>query len=156
LFAFARHVTRQQCFGFKQGQGEDVMEMHSRQSLYEIHGISAPQRRQKRRRLLARLAIARIRAVLKRIKAAIEAELAARHAITELNSMNDHMLRDLGITRSDITDAVRNTRANVGTDSGPFLSNERGQSYPALPTVSSPGLTSEGRLEQATQRMRSW
>jgi uncharacterized protein YjiS (DUF1127 family) len=79
------------------------MELHSRQSLYEIHGISdAPPRRQKRRRPLARLAIARVLAVLKRIKAAIEAELAARYAITELASMNDHMLRDLGITRSDI------------------------------------------------------
>jgi uncharacterized protein YjiS (DUF1127 family) len=105
------------------------MEMHSRQSLYEIHGISAPQRRQKRRRPLARLAIARILAVLKRIKAAIEAELAARHAITELVSTNDHMLRDLGITRSDIEDAVRGSRANVGTDGGPFLLNETGQSY---------------------------
>jgi uncharacterized protein YjiS (DUF1127 family) len=153
--AFARHLTRQQGFDFKHGQGEGVMEMHSRQSLYEIHGISAPRRRQKRRRPLARLAIARILAVLKRIKAAIEAELGARHATTELASMNDHMLRDLGITRSDIADAVRGTRANVGTDGGPFLSNERGQSYPALPTVNSPGLTSEGRLEQASQRMRS-
>ena len=131
------------------------MEMHSRQSLYEIHGISARRRRQKWRRPLGRLAIVRILAVLKRITAAIEAELSARHAITELTSMNDHMLRDLGITRSEIADAVRSTRANVGTDSGPFLSNERGQSYPALPTINSPGLTSEGRLEHALQRMRS-
>ena len=61
------------------------MEMHSRQSLYEIHGISAPPRRQSRRGRIARRAITRLLAVLKRIKAAIEAELAARHAITELS-----------------------------------------------------------------------
>ena len=133
------------------------MEMHSRQSLYEIHGISdAPPRRQKRRRPLARLTIARVLAVLKRIKAAIEAELAARYAITELASMNDHMLRDLGITRSDIGDAVRGSRANVGTDGAPFLSNETDQSYPALPTISSPDLTSEGQPEQRLQGLRSW
>ena len=133
------------------------MGMHSRQSLYEIHGISdAPQRRQKRRRPLAGLAIARVLAVLKRIKAAIEAELAARHAITELASMNDHMLRDLGITRSEIGDAVRGSRANVGADDAPFLSYETCQSYPTLPTISSPDLTSEGQPEQRLQRMRSW
>jgi uncharacterized protein YjiS (DUF1127 family) len=133
------------------------MELHSRQSLYEIHGISdAPPRRQKRRRPLARLAIARVLAVLKRIKAAIEAELAARYAITELASMNDHMLRDLGITRSDIGDAVRGSRANAGTDGAPFLSNETGQSYPVLPTISSPDLTSEAQPERRLQGLRSW
>src|SRR5258708_38161577 len=123
------------------------MEMHSPQSIYEIHGITI-QRRRRRSRLIARLAFTRILAFLKRIKMAIEAELAARHAITELASMNDHMLRDLGITRSDIEDAVRRSRANVGTDGGPVLSDETGQSYPALPTISSPDLTPEGQPEQ--------
>jgi len=133
------------------------MELHSRQSLYEIHGISdAPPRRRKRRRPLARLAIARVLAVLKSMKAAIEAELAARYANTELASMNDHMLRDLGITRSDIGDAVRGSRANVGTDGAPFLSNETGQSYPVLPTISSPDLTSEAQPERRLQGLRSW
>jgi hypothetical protein len=133
------------------------MELHSRQSLYEIHGISdAPARRRKRRRPLARLAIARVLAVLKSMKAAIEAELAARYANTELASMNDHMLRDLGITRSDIGDAVRGSRANAGTDGAPFLSNETGQSYPVLPTISSPDLTSEAQPERRLQGLRSW
>ena len=55
------------------------MEMHSRQSLYEIHGISAPRRRQKRRRPLD-VSHARIFAVLKRIRQRDEAELASpRH-----------------------------------------------------------------------------
>ena len=51
------------------------MEMHSQRSLYEIHGISAPPRRQSRRGRIARRAITRLLAVLKRMKAAIEAEL---------------------------------------------------------------------------------
>ena len=52
------------------------MEMHSRQSLYEIHGISAERRR--RSRLTARLLVARIFAFLTKVKRAIEAELAVR------------------------------------------------------------------------------
>jgi uncharacterized protein YjiS (DUF1127 family) len=95
------------------------MEMHSRRSLYEIHGIDAPPRRQPRRGRIARRVIARLLAVLRKIKAAIEAELAARHAITELASMNDHMLRDLGITWSEIESTVRRARASIGMDYGP-------------------------------------
>ena len=44
------------------------MEMHSRQSLNEIHGISAPPRRQPRWSSLMRLSIAGVLAVLKGIK----------------------------------------------------------------------------------------
>jgi len=132
------------------------MEMHSQPSLYDIHGISAPPRRQSRRGRIARRAIIRLLAVLKRMKAAIEAELAARHAIEELARMNDHMLRDLGITRSEIESTVRRSRASVGTDDGPALSTDIGRGHLALPTVSSPDLTSEGRPEQQLQRLRSW
>ena len=81
--------------------------MHSRQSLSEVHDISVLSRRQSRRRPIAGTAIARVLAFLKRMKTAIEAELAARQAITELASMSDYMLRDLGINRSEIEDAVR-------------------------------------------------
>ena len=87
--------------------------------------------------------------------AAIEAELAARHAITELAGMNDHMLRDLGITRSEIESTVRRPRASIGMDYGPLLSNDIGQSDPALPTVSSPDLASEERLERQLRRLDS-
>jgi hypothetical protein len=52
------------------------MEMHSRQSLSEVHDISVLSRRQSRRRPIAGTAIARVLAFLKRMKTAIEAELA--------------------------------------------------------------------------------
>jgi uncharacterized protein YjiS (DUF1127 family) len=137
-------------------QGEKTMEMHSQRSLYEIHGISAPPRRRSRRSWILRRALARLLAALKAMKAAIIAELAARHAIAELASMNDHMLRDLGITRGEIESTVRRSRASIGMDYGPLVSNGTGQGDPALPTVSSPDLTSEGRPEQQLQRLRSW
>jgi uncharacterized protein YjiS (DUF1127 family) len=86
------------------------MEMHSRRSLYEIHGISAPQRRRSRWRSIAQLAIARTLSFPKRVKTAIEAELAARRAITELASMDDRMLCDLGISRSEIENTARSSR----------------------------------------------
>ena len=83
------------------------MEMHSRLSLSEVHDISVLSRRQSRWRPIAGTAIARVLAFLKRMKTAIEAELAARQAIAELASMSDYMLRDLGISRSEIENAVR-------------------------------------------------
>jgi uncharacterized protein YjiS (DUF1127 family) len=116
------------------------MEMHSQRSLNEVHGINAPLRRWSRRGRIARRAITRLLAVLKSMKAAIEAELAARRAIDELAGMNDHMLRDLGITRSEIESTVRRSRANVGTDGRTLLSNDTSQSHPAVPTISSPTL----------------
>jgi len=103
------------------------MEMHSRQSLYEIHGISLELRR-RRSRPIARLLVTRIFEFLARVKRAIEAELAARQAITELASMNDQMLRDLGINRCEIENAARRPRAKVGTDDTPVFLNDAGGS----------------------------
>jgi uncharacterized protein YjiS (DUF1127 family) len=131
------------------------MEMHSRKSLYETHGIGSPPRLHSRSGRIARRAVTRFLAVLKALKTAIEAELAARQACAELASMNDHMLRDLGITRTEIESKVRRSRASIGTDYGPFVSDDAGQGYATLPTVSSPDLTSEGQLEQRLQRQRS-
>ena len=121
------------------------MEMHSRQSLNEIHGISAPPRRQPRWGSLMRLSIAGVLAVLKGIRKAIDAELAARHAIVELASMDDRMLRDLGITRGEIENLIRRPRANVRADDEPVLSSDAGYHRPALPPISSPDLSPEGR-----------
>ena len=58
----------------------------------------------------------RIIQLLARLKRTIEIELAVRHAITELSEMNDHMLRDLGITRGDIENVVRRPGVRAGTD----------------------------------------
>jgi uncharacterized protein YjiS (DUF1127 family) len=60
-----------------------------------------------------RLSIARVLAVLKGMTKAVDAELAARHAIVELASMDDRMFRDLGITRGEIENLIRRPRANV-------------------------------------------
>ena len=121
------------------------MEMHSRKSLYEIHGISVPPRRQRRWRSLARRGIARTLAVLQAIATAIQAELATRRAIRELASMDDHMLRDIGLTRGEIQITIRGPRGNVGLDERPMLSGDIGQHDAALPTINSPDLSSEGR-----------
>lgn len=123
------------------------MEMHSRQSLNEIHGISAPLQRQPRWRSLMRRSIAGVRAVLKRIKEAIDAELAARRAIAELLTMDDRMLRDLGITRGEIGNLIHRRRGPVRADDEPLLSGDAGNQQPALPPISSPDLSPEGRPE---------
>jgi uncharacterized protein YjiS (DUF1127 family) len=54
--------------------------------------------------------------LLVRLKRAIEAEFAFRHAVAELNDMSDYMLRDLGITRGDIEHVVRRPCAWTGMD----------------------------------------
>ena len=130
------------------------MEMHSRQSLNEIHGISAPPRRQPRSGSLMRLSIAGVVAALKGIGKAIEAELAARRAIAELASMDDRMLRDLGITRGEIKNWIRGPRGNVGADGGPALSSDAGHHRPALPAINSPDLSPEG-LVSADRRAKA-
>jgi uncharacterized protein YjiS (DUF1127 family) len=74
------------------------MELDSRQSLY----ISA---RDKAR--LQLLGTTGIFALLTRVKSALRAEMQARRAASELAVLDDRMLRDIGISRSDIERAVR-------------------------------------------------
>ncbi|GLR89126.1 DUF1127 domain-containing protein [Bradyrhizobium iriomotense] len=130
------------------------MEMHSRQSLYEIHGIIAPQRRRTRWGKIARRAVTWLLAVFKSAKLAIAAELAARRGIEELAGMNDHMLRDLGITRSEIESRARLPRTSVGMDDTSIFPDDLAQCLPDLPTVSSPGIVEE-RPEQQLRRLHS-
>ncbi|MGY8661398.1 DUF1127 domain-containing protein [Bradyrhizobium sp. UFLA05-109] len=135
-------------FGEKNNHGEIAMEMHSRRSLYESHGITTLSRRRSRWGTIARCAITRLRALMKGGRAAIEAELAAHHDIAEIARMSDYMLRDIGITRSEIESRVRRPRASVGIDDEPVRSNDAGQNPSALPTINSPDLVSQGRSER--------
>src|SRR5262249_5120462 len=78
------------------------MEMHSPQSLYAVHGISIGKRPRSRSRWTSFLP-----AILSKLTASLKAELRARRAIAELAGMDDRMLRDMGISRSEINAAVR-------------------------------------------------
>jgi uncharacterized protein YjiS (DUF1127 family) len=91
-----------------------------------------------------RLSIAGVLAVLKGIRKAIDAELAVRRAIVELASMDDRVLRDLGITRGEIQNLIRRPQGNVRPDDWPVLSSDAGYHRPALPPISSPDLSPEG------------
>lgn len=82
------------------------MEMHSRASLYEIHGLSVARRRS-RSRPTARRLVVRILAFVAIVKRAIKAELAARRAMAELAELDDRMLRDIGLLRCQIESRVR-------------------------------------------------
>jgi Domain of unknown function (DUF1127) len=139
----------------RKNHGENAMEMHSRQSLYEIHGIITPQRRRSRCSKIARRAFTRLLAVFKSAKMAIAVELAARCAIEELAGMNDHMLRDLGITRSELESRARWPRTRVGTDDTSILPDGPVQRRPDFPTVSSPVIVCEERPEQEPRKMHS-
>ena len=78
------------------------MEMHSRQSLYAVHGISVGTRTRSRSH-----GIRRLFAMLSRLTASFKAELRARRAAAELAGKDDRMLRDMGIDRGEIESAVR-------------------------------------------------
>jgi uncharacterized protein YjiS (DUF1127 family) len=55
-----------------------------------------------------------VRAVLRAFLGAFAAERQLRRVIRELESLDDHRLRDLGLTRADIELAVRFGRAAGG------------------------------------------
>ena len=78
------------------------MEMHSPQSLYAVHGISIRARTRSRSRWTSLLF-----AILSQLAASLTAELRARRAAAELAAMDDRMLRDIGVSRSEIERVVR-------------------------------------------------
>ena len=104
----------------QESRWKDTMEMHSQRSLYEVHGISIRTRTRSFSRWMAGAF-----AVVLKLKSALEAELRARRAATELASMDDHMLRDIGISRGEIEFMVRRSRPPA--QSGGEHSSSRGQ-----------------------------
>jgi uncharacterized protein YjiS (DUF1127 family) len=82
---------------------KDRMEMHSPRSHYAVHGRAACA--QPRLHWGSRLV-----AALKRLRSAIESERQSRRAALELERLDDRMLRDIGIGRSEIDRVVRGPR----------------------------------------------
>ena len=75
------------------------MEMHTTRALYATHGIVIQRRPRKRW-------INLVLAVWSRMKLALQRGLEMRRAEAELESFSDHMLKDIGIERSDIQRVV--------------------------------------------------
>jgi uncharacterized protein YjiS (DUF1127 family) len=82
------------------------MEMHTPESLHATHGIVVqprPRGRSSSIKLLLAMCF-RMRLVLRR-------EREIRRAAAELESLSEHMLNDIGITRTDIKHVVRRSRS---------------------------------------------
>ena len=82
------------------------MQLHSAQSLFDVHGISGhpvP----KCRRLRSSWPVRGLLTIVRWISA----ERHRRRAVRELQSFDDRMLRDIGITRAEIKATVRYARA---------------------------------------------
>jgi len=121
-----------------------TMEMHSRDSLYRTHGINT-ERRQPRPRRWAWALFAWIRRFFVEFKQAIDTEFAVRQAIIELSGMDNHILRDLGITRAEIKSAVRRPSARIGTEEAPAISSDESSSI--VPRIISGSITLDARRE---------
>ena len=76
------------------------MVMHSAQFFRRTRGINAQARRQSRW-------LMRLFAALAKARSAVHSELRARRDAAELASLDDRMLRDIGISRSEIDSLVR-------------------------------------------------
>jgi uncharacterized protein YjiS (DUF1127 family) len=87
------------------------MEMQSQRSLYEVHGISTRARPRSRSRWADHVI-----AIGLKLTSALKAEWQARRAAAELATMDDRMLRDIGIGRTDIEIVVRRSTTGITGD----------------------------------------
>ena len=85
------------------------MEMHSAKSLYDVHGI-----RTTRRGRVGPRSIRNLFPLLKRLVLAIKSEMQVRRDIAELACLDDRMLRDIGVNRSEIESVVRRSTPFTG------------------------------------------
>ena len=76
------------------------MVMHATQFLRRTQGINDEARQQSRW-------LMRLFAALAKARSAVQSELRAGRGAAELASMDDRMLRDIGISRSEIDSLVR-------------------------------------------------
>lgn len=79
------------------------MQMHTAQSLFEVHGFTDAAARERRNASLA----ASIRDRLSAARTAFSKWLRYRRDVDALHRMDDRMLRDIGLTRSEISHVVR-------------------------------------------------
>ena len=77
------------------------MEMHTAQSLYEVHGIALQYKRS------SPGLIRRIGAFVRSLASDIQRRHRLRKDLKHLQSMSDRMLDDIGISRSEIEWVVR-------------------------------------------------
>jgi uncharacterized protein YjiS (DUF1127 family) len=109
------------------------MDRYSRPSLKKFHRIGRRPPRWSRSAPFAWLF-----ASLFRLSLTLRAELKARRAIAELAVMDDRMLRDIGIGRSEIERAVREPRGGVWLDHQSLRSNVKLKTFPRFAPVERP------------------
>jgi uncharacterized protein YjiS (DUF1127 family) len=109
------------------------MDRYSRSSLKKFRHIGRRPPRWSRPALFGWLF-----ASLFRLSLTLRAELKARRAIAELAVMDDRMLRDIGIGRSEIERAVREPRGVVWLDHQSLPSNVKLRTFPRFAPSSVP------------------
>jgi uncharacterized protein YjiS (DUF1127 family) len=90
------------------------MEMHTSSSLYATHGLIVQSRTRTRLRWVRSLL-----AMCARKQLAFRRELKIRRAIVSLEQLDDHLLKDIGITRGEIEYAVRQSQSQPGAEDAP-------------------------------------
>ena len=99
-------------------KGKTQMETHSAQFLHGRQGIKDRSRPQFHW-------LIRIFAAIARAASAVQAELRARRDAAELASLDEHMLRDIGVRRSEIHSLVRRSIASPRRCASFALQSER-------------------------------